>query len=286
MKKVRVLVLAAAVSAFAVASVGCSGAGAEQAPQTSANALSKAPVGANTHGFVKVVGDALGEVALRPEQRTELEKLAQEAEARHGSMAAGRKDLMLAFADQVEKGSIDRAALQPKIDRIAADVEKSRPGDQAAFARVHDVLDAEQRNAFVDALQARFKGHHGGKHHEGFGHMKQLADELQLTDAQKAQIKDAFGDVHHPRDGKGFEAARAKMQEGRKALETFRTDKFDVNALPKPELDKRVTEGTMRMVGIAEKVLPILTPEQRKIAADKLRTFSASPDSAGSPLLH
>jgi hypothetical protein len=30
------------------------------------------------------------------------------------------------------------------------------------------------------------------------------------------------------------------------------------------------------MLGLAEKVLPILTPEQRKIAADKLRAMSAN----------
>src|SRR5689334_6609299 len=136
---------------------GCSGQVEQTAPQTSASALSKAPVGANTHGFVKVVGEALGEVPLRPDQRTELEKLAADAEARHSSLVGIRKDLMLAVADQIEKGSIDRAALQPKIDQAVAAMEKSRPEDRAAIVRVHDLLDTQQRNAFVDALQQQFK---------------------------------------------------------------------------------------------------------------------------------
>jgi len=32
------------------------------------------------------------------------------------------------------------------------------------------------------------------------------------------------------------------------------------------------------MTGLAEKILPILTPEQRKIAADKVRSMAASGD--------
>ena len=117
MKLVRSLFLSLTVLGGASFVVACGGS-VEHSPQTSAAAATKAPIGTNTHGFVKVVGDALGEVALRPEQRTEIEKLAQDAEARHAPMFEGRKELMLAFADQIERGTIDKAALQPKIDRV------------------------------------------------------------------------------------------------------------------------------------------------------------------------
>jgi len=54
MKNVRSLCIAFALTAFTAA---CSGGTTEQtAPQTAA-ALSKAPVGANTHGVVKMVGE-------------------------------------------------------------------------------------------------------------------------------------------------------------------------------------------------------------------------------------
>ena len=43
-----------------------------------------------THGVVKLIGDALGEVALRPDQRTELEKLAVAARPACGD-GAGRR---------------------------------------------------------------------------------------------------------------------------------------------------------------------------------------------------
>jgi Spy/CpxP family protein refolding chaperone len=219
-------------------------------------------------------------------------------------MGDGKKDLILAVADQVEKGSIDRAALQPKIDRIVADVEKGRPEDTAALARIHAILDPDQRNAFADALEAKFKGH-GWKHHGAdqgpppgeqgakgevqdhaggkFGHggpgmhggMMQLAADLKLTDDQKSQIKDVLEAGH---DGHAFKEMREHMSQGKQVLESFRTDNFDANAAtPAPDkIRERAAAGTSRAIGVAEKVLPILTPEQRKIAADKLRAMANS----------
>lgn len=302
MKHVRSLSVAPLVLALAFGSLGalgCSGT-VEQAPQTSASAMTKAPVGATTHGAVKMVGEALGEVPLRPEQRAELEKLAQEADARHASMLQARKQLVLAFADQVESGSLDKAALQPKIDAMKGEMAKVRPADSAALARVHAILDPEQRNAFVDALEAQMKakrgewkhgkGHHqghGGKH--GLAGMKQLADDLKLTEEQreqiKEQIKDAMRSAHAARAAdddeggergpRGWKAMRERAHEGKKALESFRGETFDADALSRAaDLHGRAAEMEQRFFGVAEKIVPILTPEQRKLAADKLRAMA------------
>jgi Spy/CpxP family protein refolding chaperone len=287
MKNVRTYVFAAALGLGSLAAIGCGG--SVEQPQTQASAATKAPVAPQSHGVVKLFGEALGEVSLRPEQRTELEKLAVAADQRHAAMADGKKDLMLALADQVEKGSIDKAALQPKIDRIVADVEKGRPEDSAALARVHAILDPDQRNAFVDALESKFKGKHRGLGEKGengekgehagkmggMHGMMQLAADLKLTDEQKSQIKDALKSGH---EGRSFREMHQRMGEGKKVLESFRSDKFDATgATPAAEqVRARATEGTTRMLGVAEKVLPILTPEQRKIAADKLRGMASS----------
>ncbi|HSO40379.1 MAG TPA: hypothetical protein VLT33_47965 [Labilithrix sp.] len=291
MKNVRSLGFVLALGIGSLAATGCGG--SVEQPQTQASAAAKAPVAPQTHGVVKMFGEALGEVALRPDQRTELEKLAVATDARHAAMADGKKELMLALADQVEKGSIDRAALQPKVDRIVADLEKGRPEDAAALARMHAILDHEQRNAFVDALESRFKGkHHGGRHHGGgeqgeaehgerggrmggMHAMKQLAEDLKLTDDQKSQIKDALKGAH---EGHSFKEAHERMGEGKKALESFRGDTFDPKtAAPSPEaLRARAAIGSSRFIGLAEKVVPILTPDQRKVAAEKVRGMAAS----------
>lgn len=277
MKLARNVALVLALAVVPAGLVACGG--SVEQPQTTASAATKAPVGATTHGFVKVVGDALGDVPLRAEQRSELEKLATEADARHAKLADGRKDLMASIADQVEKGTIDRAALQPKIDRVVADFDQVRPADNAALARMHQILDPEQRNAFVDALEKRMHEHHGDKGAmKGFAHLKQLADDLKLTDDQRAQIRDVMMAAHKEGgEQHDHHAWKGRMHEGKKALESFRSDQFDPTALgPKGDLKEKAAAHTTKIVGVAEKVLPILTSEQRKIAADKLRTMAQS----------
>jgi len=292
MKNARTFALALVLSAGSLAAIGCGG--TVEQPQTQASAASKAPIGQNTHGLVKVVGEALGEVNLRPDQRVELEKLAAAAEARHVAMHDGRKELALAVADQVEKGALDRTALQPKIDRVVAELEKSRPEDKQAFAKVHALLDNEQRNQFVDALEAKFKhgGHHGhkgdkSKHGPKGEHvggeveqhslkgphgMRQLAEDLKLTDDQKDKIKDVFKAQMSAQNGHSFKDMHERMSQGKKSLDSFRTDKLDVEGIA-PPIDK-AKAGSGHFLDVAEKILPVLTPEQRKIAADKIRDIA------------
>lgn len=268
MKLVRSVMFSLSLGgAAALGAVACGGTVAAQAPGTT-----KAPLAVATHGPVKVVSDALGDVPLRPEQRTEVEKLAADAEARHAPLDAGKKELMLAFADQVERGTLDRGALQPKVDALGATWEKAQADDRAAFARLHDVLDADQRDAFVDALEDRFHGKRAGMK-EGFARMKQLEEKLKLTSEQKDRIKDAVKEAH--RAGKHEKGPHEHMKQAKKALDSFRDDRFDANAFPTASRDM-ARSGADRVAAFAEKILPILTPEQRTIAAGEIRTLAGS----------
>ena len=269
--KNKSVVFALALSALAAGSVvACGGSVENPASQTQASAAAKAPIAPQAHGVVKVMGEALGEVSLRPDQRAEIEQLAVSAEQRHASLASGKKDLVLAFADQVEKGSIDRAALQAKADAMVTEFEKNRPDDAAALTRLHAILDSDQRGEFVDALESKMKEkHHGGEKGLGLHTLKQLGEDMKLTEAQRGQIKDAIKGSH---DG-----AHAKhLGEGKKALEAFREDTFDANAIaPSQEvIRQRVADGSSKLVTIAEKILPLLSPDQRKYGADKLRSLA------------
>lgn len=309
MKLVRSIVLSLSVAtALSVGVIACGGS-VEHEPQTSATATTKQPIGVNTHGFVKLVGEALGDVPLRAQQRTDLEKLAQDADVRHMPMVEARKDIMSTFADQVERGTIDKAALEAKVDKATADMEKARAEDRAAIAKMHGILDPEQRGLFVDALESRLKAHHsanGAPHHAGhFMHMKKLAEDLKLTDDQKTQIhaimKESFKSAvkahmgHHAdhaqadKDKPGGEApapnewhhARMAPHGGKKALEAFRGDKLDLDVVAPPHDVKKMGKvGVDHITATAEKILPVLTTEQRKIAADKLRAMAAQGDSS------
>ena len=255
--------------------MACGGSVENPTTQTQASAASKAPVAPQTHGVVKVMGDALGEVALRPDQRTEIEEIAAAAEVRHATLVAGKKDLMLTFADQVEQGSIDRTALQAKADAIVTSFEKNRPDDTAALTRLHAILDSDQRGEFVDSLETKFKEKHGKGDGMGFHGLKQLAVDLKLTSDQQGQIKDV---IKGSRDGSGMHAMHDRMSEGKKALEAFRADDFDANAVAPTQdiIRQRVATGGSKLVSVAEKILPLLSADQRKFGADRLRSLATT----------
>ncbi len=145
---------------------------------------------------------------------------------------------------------------------------------------------------------------HGGEHHKlgGFGRMKELADELKLTDDQRSKLHDAIKDSMHDaheewkahgehgrgergeageRRGKAGEHGKAGMRGGKHALEAFREDKLDLDKVAPPhDMKAMASFGTERVAAFAERILPILTPEQRKIAADKVRAMAANGDGA------
>lgn len=284
MKLVRTFAFSVSVAAASMLAVACGGSVEE--PHTTASAATKAPIATHERGVVKLVGDALGEVPLRAEQRSEIDKLVADAEARHAPLAAGRKELLTAFADQIEKGTIDKAALQPRIDKLTADFQAIQGSDRAAIVKLHDLLDANQRNAFVDAFEAQMKAKRGEFAAGGFGKLKELSDELKLTDAQKTQLRDAMH-AAHDQDGGGHGWKRAGegggrgwgRHGGRRPLEAFREDKLDLDkALPAADAKAHAGFFAERAASFAEKALPILTPEQRKIAADKLRAIAAQGD--------
>jgi Spy/CpxP family protein refolding chaperone len=296
----RSLIVTLIATLAAGSAVACGGTTAEPQTQTSAAAVTRAPIGQSTHGMVKVLGEALGDVPLRAEQRAELEKIAADADTRHAPLAVARKDLMTTLADQVAKGQLDRAALDAKMTQIRTDSERIRTEDGASLAKVHALLDKEQRAAFADALDARFekfgRGHHakGAPHAKGgfaggFGHMKALADELKLTDEQRTQIfatfKDARAEMRAHRGEKhdGAEGPDAHVRgegppkfahhrRGPKLSDAFRADKLDLTQLgPKAEQHAHMKSMIERGVTMGEKILPILTPEQRAILAAKIR---------------
>lgn len=304
MKSTRRFFLVPALATFlALGVTACSGAATTSTAQTAAS-TTRAPLAQSAHGFVKVAGEALGEVDLRPEQRAEIEKLAQAAEARHTTVRADVKALMLDVAAQVERGTIDRAALKPRVDQVIAKMDQARPQDEASLVKLHDVLDDGQRAAFVDALRERGKQRMQGAHQRGGG-LFALGRELALTPEQGATIREAMRDGMRAMHGageaepaRGADTERAGAAEGdadghrghgwgghhargRAMLEAFKQPKFDPSTLgPQGTLAERAKGKQEAALAVAEKVLPVLTAEQRKTLAGKIRARANMEDPA------
>lgn len=237
----------------------------------------RAPVAQNAHGQVRLIGEALADVPLTPEQRGDIEKLAVDADARHEGARTAKKELVLAIAAQVQAGAIDRAALQPRIDALVAAAGSAQPADRVAFERLHAILAPDQRTAFVDALEARL-----GEHIDDLRErhpMRAWAADLKLTDAQQSQImtlvKQSFeagreGHGGGPWSGEG-------RHRGAKLLKAFKQDRFVMDEVaPAVDVGKKASTASDCFLGIAAQVLPILTPEQRSVAAQMIRERAAS----------
>jgi Spy/CpxP family protein refolding chaperone len=270
---------------LAVPALGCSGsASTEPAVATPEAATTRAPVAQSTHGPLKLAGDALGDVPLTASQRAAIEKLATDTEARHADARAAHKDLTLAVAAQVQAGQLDRAALQPKIDALVAGLQKAQPADRAAFEQLHALLTADQRTAFVDAVQARIAERVGqvrDKHP-----LKQWAEDLGLTEDQRSQIKAAmkaeWQAVAQGHDGHGGPPWGEAKERGAKVMSAFKQDRFVMDEVaPAMDVAAKAQKMSEHMLGIAQAALPVLTPQQRAIAAQKLRDRAESLEEMG-----
>lgn len=272
--------LGAALLAVACASFSQLGCGASAAAESAASAATpqtRAPVAPGAHGPIRLLGDALADVPLTPDQRAEIEQLAAAADARHAQSRAARADLAAQIADQVQRGAIDRAVLAPKIEALAVALQSAQPADRAAIERLHAILGPDQRVTLVDALEARFHERMGAAHEHH--PLKQWADALALTpdqrDRLRAVLREQFQSARSEhREGGPF--AGHPRQVGAKVLRAFREDRFVVDDVA-PPLDLRALTTTMsdRFLTVAERALPILTPDQRTVAAKKLREDAA-----------
>ena len=265
----------------------CSGAtGASDPPQAAQNGTTTGALNVSVHGPAKRVADALAQVPLRADQRATIEQMAKDSETRMEPARKARGDLMLAIADQVQKGAIDRTALQPKIDAVSAAHQTAQPGNRAAFEKLHDLLTADQRLAFVNAMQGEHHEHQGQR--EGMrGRMNKWATDLGLSQDQQDQIKtkmQARWQAHFAGTVTGADPANAvqdghmmaeghKMHEQYKAmLEAFKGDTFKMDQVAPAQDHREMANGFAgHMLGMLETALPVLTPDQRTIAANKLR---------------
>ncbi len=123
-----------------------------------------------------------------------------------------------------------------------------------------------------------FHGHMGGMGMMGLG------KDLNLDEDQKTKIKEvlsaSFAGKGSDMAAKGQEFMAARMQQ-KAALDAFKTESFDAaKLLP----DHPAGMGPERMIDMAEKIVPILRPEQRKLAADKIREHAKKgPQAAPKP---
>jgi hypothetical protein len=232
-----------------------------------------------THGRSKRVADALGQVALRADQRAQIEELAKTAESTHAAAAAAQQDFAETLATQVTAGALDRDALTAKVARVSAAWAAAQPTERASFEALHGILDAGQRAELVAAMKAQ-QQQHGSDHpkdkefegHKGHGPGERWADALQLSDEQRTAFKSILHEAFASFHGGPAEAREHHHGGHGELLEAFQGDTFSFDAVVPPhDVQAHVSEMSGHLIDVVEKVLPLLTAEQRTLAAQLIR---------------
>ncbi len=265
----RFFVLAVLSASTSLAALtGCGGSVADKPAEVASS--NQAITTTSEHGPMKALANALGSVQLTDAQRTTIQGMFAEADVRHTAAKTqsqgARADLLNALAAQVEQGKVDRAALAPKEQALEATWNNTRAADRAALEKLHDMLDAGQRAALVAALEQQKGDSDGGKHghkHAGHERMAKMAEDLKLTDDQKAKIGEAM------RAERGQAQAQHQGHANMEAILTaFKSDHFKMDEVAPMTADRDPIARHLRM---AEITVPLLTPEQRMILAGKIR---------------
>lgn len=226
-------------------------------------------------------------INLTAEQRSTIEGLIEKREGgprgEHAERPAPDKAKTAELAAAIRSGKIDAARLQP--NRDGAKMESLHQERQAKsaekLATLHKTLTKEQRSALVDAIVAKQAKHGEGKpegrpegkfagrpHGEG-GPMGHLTEGLDLTQAQKDQIK-AKLDADRP--APPSEADRTAMKAAMDAkLQSFKADNFDANAFVAPPANApKLGAPSDHMAKELNAVVSVLTAEQREKLAQKI----------------
>ena len=152
----------------------------------------------------------------------------------------------------------------------------SQPADRAAFEQLHAILGPDQRVAFVDAVQAHMGQHRGEMH--GKHPLHELAAQLGLSDDQKAQIMAAMPQ-HHGEGRPPMRDMAGAKHHGEQVMQAFKQDRFVFDEVaPAQDVSGHVARMSDHVLSLAEVALPVLTPDQRKLAAQKLRDRIAAGD--------
>lgn len=216
----------------------------------------------------KVFDRALEDAELRPEQKAEVDKLRAEAKKRHEPAKKAKGEFMLAVADQIDTGKVDRCNLAPQVKALAKAKAATKPGDRDAMEKLHSIMDSTQRSRFVDSLRKQFD--EAKEAHSTDAIIEKMGRDLKLSQDQKSSLREIIDGLKQIRDAEpGYKEHVARKM---RILEAFKGEKFDIDEVaPLEDAEGYATKRIEARLWAAEAVLPVLNEEQRAMVAKKLR---------------
>jgi hypothetical protein len=252
---------------------------ASAVPGAAANAAQAAPPAESpaaptsiAHGFVQMISEALSGVTVNADQEAAIEKLGERLEPLQDEVDKAEGDLLMAIAEQVKTGRIDRAVLEPEIESYAVARETLARPLHAALEDLHEMLDKQQRTDFADALECSV--YEVTRTLLSRDKLDAFEQKLDLDPIQTQEVKDAFQDV--------VTTLQIERRDVHEAIEAFRTDYFSLEPFfPLEQVRMKAVRRADRMIDVTETILGVLDHDQ----VDKFATAiaEAAEAKAGTP---
>jgi len=273
----------AMLSIFAIAALGCGGHSSPppaHAGDTTAAPDEEARADHHRHhhhgGFAMLIEMSFDSLHPTEKQIVQLGRIRSDLNDKTAPARNAERAVLVALADGIRAGSIDRAALDARMAALKAASENLYDNVADALNALHAALTPEQRQMLVEKIATHFDAWHRANPHpkndERHGHLAKLQKDLGLSAQQVETIRASF--EASMQDAPKFD--RAQADEHIKTFGTaFASDHFDAHTVHVPLAPMMATWGITRTVRFYESVVPTLTPDQRtKLAAELHRHAS------------
>jgi Spy/CpxP family protein refolding chaperone len=260
---IRIPVLVASLSLLSLGSLVSNVA---LAAPTQAPAPTKPMTMRTQHAPDGLIDESLKALTLTADQRTQIEALKASIVPLHNASKAARQGLLESLAAEVQLGTVDANTLQTKMDAIANAADAERVEERMAIEKLHAILDKTQRETLVNDLAGKLAGWHPsdpGPSNE----LRRMARELRLTKAQRKQIGAIIRDEAKTEP---MPTARQAKANERKIIEAFRADAFSIDKVVPNDAKTKAMTRVMNFVDTVSKVEPLLSVQQRGVAATHL----------------
>jgi Spy/CpxP family protein refolding chaperone len=234
---------------------------------------------------VALIAMSINDLDLTADQKTTVEKIRTDLQAKMEPARAAEQNLAGILADGVAAGAVDRAKADAAIQKIVAQAETIHGATADAMNKLHAALTPAQRAALVGKLQEHFdkwkeaNGHEDQDGQHRTGYILALVRDLNLTQSEAQQIKSSFRSlISSSAPAKGQADVRnhehKAVSDHLQAFATaFKADKFNARSLTGANAanGKMAQWGATRMARFFEAAAPILTPDQRTKLAQMIR---------------
>ena len=217
--------------------------------------------------LLDMIGDAISEVALTPDQEKHLYAVVEDVRTKHKTVLSLRTTLAIDIATSVENGQIDEKQIFVDAEQLGKERALVESDDAHAIEDLHDTLTPEQRTSFARALRTAADHVKLDDFRTRYGTWR---NDLRITQHQDAVIEPRLHeDARSAREAVDERAARQKRM--KELADAFEKPKLVAAQYLDPQVQKTTEHRVHRLVQFLEAVLPELDAGQRDKAASFIR---------------